>query len=176
MSPWLVQQQHQIMSLVTCFTKTMFRYLLAQVAITYFQTTPGQMMEITLVRLQPVKHQGHQRLMKLLSSFCVSYLKTGNPEMSSILCWLLRTISSIFLSIIWIIWCNIPGKLFWDGAFEQAPLRRHPVIRCPCNYMKFWFTQTRDVVLGNHILGCLRIIFHVVFLPQISHSLFCWVC
>ena len=92
MSPSVVQQQHQILSLVMCFTKTMFRYLLEQVAITYFQTTQGQLMGITLVKLQPVKHQGHQRLIKLLSSFCVSYLKTVNPEMSFILCLLMTCI------------------------------------------------------------------------------------
>ena len=92
MSPSVVQQQHQIMSLVMCFTKTMFRYLLEQVAITYFQTTQGQLMGITLVKLQPVKHQGHQRLIKLLSSFCVIYLKTVNPEMSFILCLLMTCI------------------------------------------------------------------------------------
>ena len=38
-----------------------------------------------------------------------------------------------------------------------------------------FYPRTRDVVLGKHILGCLRIIFDVVFLPwpQVTHSLFC---
>ena len=120
MSPSVVQQQHQILSLVMCFTKTMFRYLLEQVAITYFQTTQGQLMGITLVKLQRVKHQGHQRLIKLLSSFCVSYLKTENPEMSSILCWLMTCIR--FLQEILIrgnLFINISTILHFSYRFEK---------------------------------------------------------